>query len=507
VTLARAWSVALVGVDGHLVEVEADLAAGLPGLSLVGLPDASLNESRDRVRAAVVNAGLAWPTRRITVGLSPAALPKSGSGFDIAIAAAVLAAAGLVPADAVAGRVLLGELALDGRVRAVRGVLPAVLAAARAGRDRVVVPLECAREAALVPGVVVEAVDTLSGLVAVLRGEDAGCSLPPAPAALPVPGPDLSDVLGQAEARLALEVAASGSHHLLLTGPPGAGKTLLAERLPGLLPDLDDDTALTVSAVHSVLGLLPPEAPLLRRPPFRAPHHSATLPALIGGGGRSLRPGAISAAHGGVLFLDEAPELAGGVLDALRQPLESGVVEIARAQGTARFPARFQLVMAANPCPCAAPRELDCCCPSAQLRRYQARLSGAVLDRVDLRQQVLPLSRVELLAPGAVGESTAVVAARVAAARAVARERLRPEGLRCNAEVAGSLLRGRLRLPPPALVSASRALDLGLLSARGFDRVVRVAWTLADLAGRARPDRSDVECALGLRGVVTVRAA
>jgi len=505
--LARAWAVALLGVEGHVVEVEADLAQGLPGLSLVGLPDASLNEARDRVRAAVHNSKLAWPTQRITVGLSPASLPKGGSSFDLAIAAAVLAAQGVVPADAVASCVLLGELGLDGRVRATRGVLPAVLAASRAGWERVIVPASNAAEAALVAGVRVSGVARLVDLVAVLRGESDGeAEAQPISDVEPPPEPDLGDVVGQDFGRLALEVAAAGGHNVFLHGPPGAGKTMLAARLPGLLPALDDDEALEVSAVHSVAGLLAPGASLLRRPPLRSPHHSATLPAIVGGGGRILRPGAASLAHLGVLFLDEAPEFRAGVIDALRQPLESGWVDIARASGTARFPARFQLVLAANPCPQACVDERTCTCPSIARRRYLGRLSGALLDRVDLRVVVLPVRRVALLESAAAPESTAVVRERVGVARAAAAARLGELGLRRNADVPGPVLRRRFRLAPVTVAPLVGAVDRGLLSARGHDRVLRTAWTLADLAGRTIPGPEEIRVALQLRAVAAEAA-
>ncbi|MCF6505827.1 ATP-binding protein [Blastococcus sp. MG754426] len=499
-TLARTWSVGLAGVRGAMVEVEVDIAAGLPGVALVGLPDAVVRQSVDRVRAAIANAGGEFPVRRVTIGLSPASMPKQGSGFDLALAAAVLAAAGAVPEAAVDRLVLLGELGLDGSVRAIRGVLPAVLAAARAGHGQVVVPAANAAEAALVDRVEVLAVATLAELVAHLQGAER--LVPHVRGAQPAqpPVPDLGDVVGQAAGRRAVEIAAAGGHHLHLAGPPGAGKTMLAERLPGLLPPLDEEAALEVTAIHSIAGTLPPEAPLVTRPTFEAPHHSATMAALIGGGSGQIRPGALCRAHRGVLFLDEAPEFPRAVLDTLRQPLERGQVTIQRAAGAATFPCRAQLVLAANPCPCAtAAGDTACTCSPLERRRYQARLSGPLLDRVDLRVELPPVTRAAWLDGLPAPESTAVVAARVARARAVARARLAGTGLQLNSEVPGRLLRDRFAVPRASLRLAERALERGSISVRGFDRVVRVAWTVADLAGRAVPSADDVAEALGMR--------
>ncbi|GAA2268103.1 YifB family Mg chelatase-like AAA ATPase [Kitasatospora cystarginea] len=519
---ARTCSVALVGVDGVVVEVQADLEPGLAAFTLVGLPDKALTEARDRVRAAVVNSGESWPQRKLTVGLSPASVPKSGSGFDLAVACAVLAAAERLEPASIADLLIIGELGLDGRVRPVRGVLPSVLAAADAGYKHVVVAEPTAAEAALVPGVSVLGVRSLRQLIAVLTQAPVPDEEPdqlsgrrdPSLAGLMVPGAgvhghlregaarlDLTDVTGQYEARRALEIAAAGGHHLYLKGPPGAGKTMLAERLPSLLPPLSQAEALEVTAIHSVAGLLPPDRPLIDTPPYYAPHHSTTMPAIVGGGSGLPRPGAVSLAHRGVLFLDEAPEFPVRVLDALRQPLESGEVTIARAAGSLRLPARFQLCLAANPCPCGrfSQRGEGCECTPAMVHRYQARLSGPLLDRVDLQVQVAPVTRVELLDGGRTAESTATVAARVLDARARAAARLSDTPWRTNAEVPGHFLRTRWKLAPGALIDAERELERGILTARGLDRVLRVAWTVADLVGRDRPTRIDVHTALVLR--------
>jgi magnesium chelatase family protein len=498
---ARVLSAGLVGVRGHLVEVEADLANGLPLVALSGLPDTALSEARDRVRAAIVNSGESWPNRRITVNLLPASLPKRGSGFDLAIACAVLAGAGELPLAALDNVVVIGELGLDGSVRPVRGVLPMVLAATGSQVRRVIVPLANAAEAALVPGVQVRAAETLRQLVGFVRGSQPLAGPPPLPPVTEPAGPDLSDVAGQPAGRWALEVAAAGGHHLAMVGPPGAGKTLLAQRLPSVLPELDDEAALEVTALHSVAGLLPPAAPLRRRPPLQAPHHSASVPALVGGGSGLARPGAISLAHRGVLFLDEAPEFSARSLEALRQPLEEGRVNLRRSGGETDFPARFQLVLAANPCPCAKPAgDVACGCPPLVRRRYLGRLSGPLLDRVDVQVMLEPVSAAELLDSTAGAEPSAAVADRVAKARAAATARWAAHGWRCNADVPGAMLQtARWRLPPAAIAPARSLLDAGLLSARGFHRVIKMAWTVSDLAGRLRPDQGDVSAATELR--------
>ncbi|HVI59675.1 MAG TPA: YifB family Mg chelatase-like AAA ATPase [Luteimonas sp.] len=494
-SLALVHGRARAGVRAPEVRIEVYLAGGLPRMNMVGLPEAAVRESRDRVRAAIRCAQFEFPQRAITINLAPADLPKDGGRFDLPIALGILAASGQVPLQALAEWEFLGELGLTGELRAVDGVLPAALAAAGAGR-RLVVPVANGAEAALAQGLDVRTARTLLEVCAMLNGAR---ELPPAvaPAAVRDAGPDLREVRGQLHARRALEIAAAGAHHLLLVGPPGCGKTLLASRLPGLLPEADEAEALETAAIASVSGRgLDPAR--WRARPFRAPHHTASAVALVGGGAEP-RPGEISLAHHGVLFLDELPEWDRRALEVLREPLESGVVTISRAARQSEFPARFQLVAAMNPCPCgwAGDASSRCRCSPDIVRRYRGRISGPLLDRIDLHVDVPRLPPAQLRPGAPEGECSADVRARVEAARAI---QLRRAGVP-NGRLGQAATMAACRLGEADQQLLERAIDALQLSARAMHRILRVARTIADLAGSAQIATVHLSEALGYRGV------
>ncbi len=511
---ATTHTVALNGAVGHLIDVQADVSSGQVATVLVGRPDAALNESRDRCRMAIINSQFEWPsTRRTTILLSPADLPKRGTHYDLAIAVAVLGATGVVPRASLEDVVFIGELTLAGGLRSVPGVLPMAMAAAQRGARHVVVPEPQVREAAMVPGLEVLGMRSLAQVVAELRDE-------PVPEGAPVAAMsgtrllswrgdqrmedvDLADLAGMEDARYAVEVAAAGGHHLLLSGPKGSGKTSIAERIPGLLPDLTQAESLELTAVHSLAGALEPGDGMLTRPPFAAPHHDASTASLVGGGSGTVRPGEISRAHCGVLFLDEFPLFRADVINALRQPLESGDISVARGEESVVLPARALVVLAANPCPCGDfhpdARLSKCNCREVQRRDYRRKVTGPITDRIDITRHLAAPTPTAKRDRFAVKESTAEVRARVEEGRARQADRYADEQWRLNGHVPGPALAARWPMTTEATKLVDDQLWDGHLTRRGVSRVHRIAWTVADLAGVDRPGVEEAEVALRLR--------
>ncbi len=503
--IGSALSVGLIGLKAFIIQIQAFVSPGLPYFSIIGLPDTSLSEARERVKSACQASGFKWPETRVTVNLSPASMPKKGSSHDLAIAASVLSASGTIAHDCLADTIVLGEVNLDGTVLPINGLLPIMLHAKEQGIAKIIVPHANLDEARLIPDIqaigvrhVGELIELMGGVAEYtipdsMRGMDADAD---GMAVCPPPG-DMSEVMGQHAAKWALEVAAAGGHHLMMTGPPGTGKTMLASRLPGIMSPLNEDEQLEVASIRSLCGTLPGYG-ISVIPPFEAPHHTASTAALVGGGAGLAQPGAITRAHRGILFMDEAPEFSARALQTLREPLESGYVAISRAKGTTYYPARFQLVMAANPCPCgyAYGNGERCTCKEKDRIKYFSRLSGPILDRIDIQIEVPPVERI-VSGTKPSGDSSHDIRLRVMVARQTAQERFREYKWTCNAQATGSWLRANTSIKAIELVN--RALASERLSLRGADRAMRLAWTLSDLAGKTSPGPEEMMQGISMR--------